>query len=107
MIAAILISTVVLAMLLSQKQVEEKDVRLDFNDGSHPLTTRIGDKEFDLILEQGDEYYYGLTIVVGGQEYFSVIIWNETLTVSGVDFTVTHMDSEGIVLHLSADRGLL
>jgi predicted aspartyl protease len=108
-LTAIIVSVVIIAALtvvLCQKHSIESDVRLDFNDEGHPLSTTFDGKAVELILEQGDEYYYGLTIKVDGQEYFSVIAGNETVTVGGIDFTVTHMDVDGIDLHLHAEKGL-
>ena len=108
-LAVIIASVVIIAALtvvLFQRHSIESDVRLDFNDEGHPLITTFDGKAVELTLEQGDEYYYGLTIRVDGQEYFSVIAGSETMTVGGIDFTVTHMDVDGIDLHLQAEKGL-
>lgn len=108
-LAVIIASVVIIAALtvvLFQRHSIESDVRLDFNDEGHPLITTFDGKAVELTLEQGDEYYYGLTIRVDGQEYFSVIAGSETMTVGGIDFTVTHMDIDGIDLHLQVEKGL-
>jgi len=107
-LAVIIASVMILAALtvvLCQKHSIESDIRLDFNDEEHPLSMTFDGKAVELLLEQGDEYYYGLTIKVDGQEYFSVIAGNETMTVGGIAFTVTHMDVDGIDLHLHTEKG--
>lgn len=105
LIAIIVIFAVVFVIVLSPRHLVEKDVRLDFNDEVHPLATTFDNKAVYLTLEQGDEYYYGLTIKANGQEYFTVIIMNEVMTVGGINFKVTQMDSDGIELHLYVEKG--